>query len=78
MAELSALHAVIAEVMSPVHPRALRTRQQLAELRHRAGDPAGAHAELTVLLRDMREAVGDAHPRTREVAAQLDSWSGEA
>ncbi|GAA1607876.1 tetratricopeptide repeat protein [Catellatospora bangladeshensis] len=78
MSELGALHAVIAEVMSPVHPRALRTRQQLAELRHRAGDPAGAYAELTVLLRDMREAVGDTHPRTREVAAQLDSWRGEA
>jgi hypothetical protein len=62
--------------MGAAHPRALRTRQQHAELRHRCGDAAGAVAELAEVLTDMRAVQDEGHPRTREVVGLLQAWTG--
>ncbi|MEV8437755.1 hypothetical protein AB0425_10320 [Actinosynnema sp. NPDC051121] len=71
---LSALRHAVEEVFGPAHPRALRIRQQRAQLLHRAGHRDQAVEELRVVLAEMSGVQGENHPRTREAAELLAGW----
>ncbi|GAA3458285.1 NB-ARC domain-containing protein [Saccharothrix longispora] len=73
---LAALRRLVEDVFGPAHPRVLRTRQQRADLLHRAGRRAEAVDELRAVLVEMTRVQGENHPRTREAADLLDGWTG--
>jgi tetratricopeptide (TPR) repeat protein len=73
-AQLATLLETIEAVFGANHPRALRTRQQRAELLHRAGQHDEAITELRNVLNEMADVQGENHPRTREAADLLAGW----
>ncbi|MEU4449607.1 tetratricopeptide repeat protein [Actinosynnema sp. NPDC050801] len=72
--DLTTLRRSVEAVFGTNHPRALRIRQQRAQLLHQGGQRAEAIAELRTVLAEMVEIQGENHPRTREAAALLTGW----
>ncbi|WP_322751715.1 MULTISPECIES: helix-turn-helix transcriptional regulator, partial [unclassified Frankia] len=72
------LHAAAAHRLGPDHPDTLNTRNNLAYLRGKAGDPGGAAAATEALLADYLRVLGDDHPDTLNTRHNLARWRGQA
>ncbi|MGW1847427.1 tetratricopeptide repeat protein, partial [Streptomyces sp. NPDC001966] len=65
-------------VLGEDHHDTLTTRNNLATMRGRTGDAAGAAQALADLLDHTVRVLGEDHPRARMVRHNLDHWRREA
>jgi hypothetical protein len=72
------LHTTAEHHLGPDHPDTLATRNNLAQSRGEAGDPAGAATAFEELLTDYLRVLGPHHPDTLTTRSNLAFWRGEA
>ena len=58
-------------ILGPNHPDTLETRQELAALRGKSGDVAGAIADFRQLLKDQQRVLRPGHPQLQATRAHL-------